>query len=86
MNTYETTATITDSGQISLRGVPFAPGTQVEVAIRLMPSAESASSVSNGATLAAARARMQELFGSVKGFRMGPKIPREELYDRRGVR
>lgn len=32
--------------------------------------------------LAAARARIKELFGSVEGFRMTPKIPREELYER----
>ena len=36
----------------------------------------------DGARLTAARARMQELFRTVKGFRMTPKIPREELYDR----
>lgn len=86
MNTYETTATITDAGQLSLMGVPFAPGTQVEVAIRPMSSAESALSVGNGETLAAAQARMRELFHTVKGFRASPKISREELYDRRGVR
>jgi hypothetical protein len=37
-------------------------------------------------TLAAARARMAELFRTVKGFRMEPKIPREELYERGRLR
>lgn len=36
--------------------------------------------------LAAARARMQELFRSVRGFRLAPKIPREELYERGSLR
>ena len=33
MNTYETSATVDVEGQIHLAGVPFAPGTQVEVTI-----------------------------------------------------
>jgi len=36
--------------------------------------------------LADARARMEELFRTLTGFRMGPKTPREELYDRGRVR
>jgi hypothetical protein len=36
--------------------------------------------------LAAARAHMAELFRTVKGFRMEPKIPREELYERGSLR
>jgi hypothetical protein len=36
--------------------------------------------------LAAARARMQELFRTVRGFRMTPKISREELYERGSLR
>ncbi len=36
----------------------------------------------NGAELAAARTRMQELFRTVHGFRLTPRIPREELYER----
>ena len=33
MNTYETTATVEDQGQVRVAGVPFAPGTEVEVTI-----------------------------------------------------
>lgn len=33
MKTYETSATVEDQGRVSLTGVPFAPGTQVEVTI-----------------------------------------------------
>jgi hypothetical protein len=35
---------------------------------------------------AAARTRMQELFRTVKGFRMTPKISREDLYERGSLR
>jgi len=33
MQTYETSATVEDQGQVHLAGVPFAPGTEVEVTI-----------------------------------------------------
>ena len=33
MNPFETTATVQDKGQLHLAGVPFAPGTHVEVTI-----------------------------------------------------
>ena len=33
MNTYETSATVEDHGQVHVAGVPFAPGTEVEVTI-----------------------------------------------------
>ena len=33
MNTYETSATVEDQGRVEVVGVPFAPGTEVEVTI-----------------------------------------------------
>jgi hypothetical protein len=33
METYETSATVEDRGQVRVAGVPFAPGTEVEVMI-----------------------------------------------------
>jgi len=33
MNTFETTATVEDQGQVRVAGVPFEPGTEVEVTI-----------------------------------------------------
>ncbi len=33
MKTYETSATVEDQGQVRVAGVPFAPGTEVEVTI-----------------------------------------------------
>jgi plasmid stability protein len=47
---------------------------------------ENCTSAEDVTSLVAARARMEELFRTVKGFRMGAKIPREELYDRGRVR
>lgn len=41
---------------------------------------------SEDAILTAARERTKELFRTVKGFRMTPKIPREELYERGSLR
>jgi hypothetical protein len=33
MNTYATSATVEEQGQVRVSGVPFAPGTEVEVTI-----------------------------------------------------
>jgi hypothetical protein len=33
MDTYETSATVEDQGQLHVAGVPFAPGTEVQVTI-----------------------------------------------------
>jgi hypothetical protein len=33
MNSYETSATVEDKGQVHVAGVPFAPGTEVDVII-----------------------------------------------------
>jgi len=40
MNTFETSATVQDQGQIHVAGVPFAPGTEVEVTISPKARAE----------------------------------------------
>ena len=59
-----------------VNGVPFAPGTEVDVTINPKTTA------GDEAALAAARERMRELFRTVKGFRNTPRIPREELHER----
>jgi hypothetical protein len=33
MNSYETSATVEDQGRVHVAGVPFAPGTEVQVTI-----------------------------------------------------
>jgi hypothetical protein len=85
MKSFETSATVEDQGRVQVTGVPFAAGTQVEVTISPKVRPGGTSPESDGETLAAARARMQELFRTIKGFRLAPKIPREELYERRSL-
>lgn len=81
MNTFETTATVEERGTISLGGVPFEPGTQVEVTIRAKAAAAT------GAALATDR--VSRLFAALDKARntepVGP-LRREELYDRQVLR
>jgi hypothetical protein len=81
MSTYETSATVEDQGRVHVAGVPFAPGTEVEVTITPKARPEDEGTQAEKA-LAAARDRMRELFRTVTGFRNSPRIPREELYER----
>lgn len=80
MNTYETTARVEDRGQVHVAGVPFSPGTEVEVVIR----AKAAGS----ANVEAGRARMKDLFAQVRARNTEPvgRLRREELYDRKVLR
>ena len=82
MKAFETSATVEAQGQLRLSGVPFAPGTQVEVTIS--PKVPPAGEVTreDDEALTAARDCMRELFQTVRGFRNSPRIGREELYDR----
>jgi plasmid stability protein len=41
-----------------------------------------ASDTENGSSLDSARSRMRELLDATHGFRMTPRIPREELHER----
>ena len=84
MNAYETTAKVEAQGEVHLAGLPFAPGTEVDVHISL--KAPPTGGPHDDASLSAARERMRELFSTIKGFRNIPRIPREELYDRGRLR
>jgi hypothetical protein len=81
MSTYETSTTVGGQGEIYVAGVPFQPGTEVEVIISpkttdASPQWDSADRV--GPLLAALdHARNIEPIGSLR---------REELYDRNLVR
>jgi len=86
MTHYETTATVEEHGQVHVDGVPFAPGTTVEVTISPKERIEPTAASPDDATLAAARERMRNLFGIIKGFRNSPRIAREELYERGSLR
>jgi hypothetical protein len=86
METYETCATVEEHGRVLVAGVPFAPGTTVEVTISPKRQGDNQVTSAPDAALAAARARMQDLFRTVKGFRNSPRIPREDLYERGSLR
>ncbi len=86
MKTFtETSATVEDQGQVLVAGVPFAPGTQVEVTIREMVAIEANRSP---ADVDEARVRMRDLFARVRARNTEPVGPlrREELYDRKVLR
>jgi hypothetical protein len=82
MNTYETTATVEDQGQVRVCGVPLPRGTKVQVTIK--PE-------QNGgpAPVTAATDRASRLFAALDKARntepVGP-LRREELYDRKVLR
>jgi hypothetical protein len=82
MNTYETSATVQEQGRVHVAGVPFAPGTEVDVTISPKARTDEAMTRPEDTALATARDRMRELFRTTKGFRNSPRIPREELYER----
>jgi len=85
MNIYETSATVEEHGQVRVAGVPFAPGTEVEVTIREKVATEDDQAE---AKLEEARAHMRDLFARVRARNtesVGP-LRREELYDRKVLR
>ena len=91
MSSFETSATVEEQGRVFIAGVPFAPGTKVQVTVSPQAAPADERSAGGGGdddvqALAAARNRMRELFDSIKGFRNSPRIPREELYERGRVR
>jgi hypothetical protein len=82
MNTFETSATVEEQGRVVLAGVPFAPGTEVEVSISPKAAVRKDETSADDQAWAEARSRMRVVFGRIKGFRNSPRIPREELYER----
>ena len=76
MNSFETTATVEAAGQVRVAGVPFEPGTEVEVTIK---------PTSNVGQAATAADRATALFAALDKARntesVGP-LSRQELYDR----
>jgi hypothetical protein len=78
MEPYETSATVEDQGQVRVVGVPFAPGTHVEVTITpTVNGAHSAASAEPG--------RAQRLLAALDKARNSEsvgRLRRAELYDR----
>ena len=87
MKAYETTATVDKSGELHVQGLPFAPGTQVQVSIvsktELTP--QSPSEPAN----VPVQENVARLFAALDKARntesVGP-LNREELYDRKVLR
>lgn len=78
MDIYETVATVEDKGQVRVAGVPFEPGTEVEVTIK---------PAHNGgrAPVGAATERSTRLFAALDKARNTEPVGllrREELHDR----
>ena len=86
MSTFATFATVEEQGRVLVAGVPFAPGTEVEVTISPKVPSETEATPPDDEALAASRERMRDLFRTIKGFRNSPRIPREELYERGSLR
>jgi hypothetical protein len=86
MNPYETFATVGEQGRVLVAGVPFPPGTEVEITISPARRGNDEVTLADDEALAAARDRMRALFETVKGFRNSPRITREDLYERGRVR
>ena len=80
MKAYETSATVEDLGQVRVAGVPFAPGTEVEVVI-------SPKDGGGGSHDSVARAgRVERLLAALDKARnveaIGGRFRRDDLYDR----
>ena len=86
MNSYETSATVEEQGRVLVAGVPFAPGTEVDITISPKRPSDDQGTPAEDKALAAARDRMRDLFSTIKGFRNSPRIAREELYERGRIR
>lgn len=76
MNSYETSATVEEQGRVLVAGVPFAPGTKVEVTISPIENGHGPDRV-EGLLAALDNARNVEPIGA---FDLG------ELYDRHALR
>jgi hypothetical protein len=82
MNTYETSATVEDQGQVHVAGVPFAPGTEVAITISPKRRSDQKGTPPDEEVLAASRERMRALFSTIKGYRNSPRTLRDEIYYR----
>jgi hypothetical protein len=81
MSAYETSATVGNQGDVHLLGVPFQPGTEVEVVIN--PRSADVASPSE------ARERLTSLLSALDGAHNTEPVGslnREELYDRNALR
>jgi hypothetical protein len=78
MNSYETSATVEDRGQVRVTGVPFKPGTQVDVTITPI----SNGSESPGPPDPGRAARLLAALDKGRNTETVGPLRRAELYDR----
>lgn len=83
MSTFETTATVEDRGQVHVGGVPFEPGTQVEVIIK---PARNDGPAAAAAVVADRAARLFAALDKARNIEPIGPLHREELYDRKVLR
>jgi len=72
MSIFETSGTVEEHGRVLVAGVPFAPGTEVEVTIREKVAGDANRS---RATIDEARVRMRDLFARVRARNTEPVGP-----------
>ena len=85
IKSFETSATVEDHGQVRLIGVPFAPGTEVQVSIC---EKHDGNANASPATPDESPANLRDVFTRVRARNtqsVGP-LRREELYDRKVLR
>jgi len=75
MKSFETTATVENHGEIRLAGVPFAPGTEVEITVK--PAHHGEPSATDRA------ARLLSALDKARNTVTAGPLRREELYDRK---
>lgn len=80
MKAYETSATVEDHGRVNLAGVPFAPGTKVEVVISPVNDAPAV------ATPAARAARLLATLDTARNSQPIGTFRRADRYNRLSVR
>ena len=87
MKTYETSTTVQDRGEVRVAGVPFAPGTEVEVTISPKPPAADDATPTPGEGERAGGLRREGNVlvhdGAGIGDGTGPANPVTELRDER---
>jgi hypothetical protein len=83
MNPFETTATVQDQGQLHLAGVPFAPGTQVEVTV--VPTQNDDRGIATAPTPGTVAGPTEDIFAEMRPFMVDAREmddSREAIYTR----
>jgi hypothetical protein len=78
MSTFETSATVEEQGRVSVSGVPFEPGTRVEVTITPIQNGANLS----GSAEADRAARLLATLDKARNSESVGPLRRAELYDR----